>query len=484
MQTPLAAHAADATTTGTTPSATPPPVPPTAKPAAPNDPAAAFDALKRQLAAKITSELDEADLKDEFQKYLDYGVPVDQAVRTILRHHGVTTTPGLRAGATPPSQERVTLTQLPPASPAVHVKARLLSVNTKSVNARGESKEIVWGLLGDETGTAPYTSWRPLEGLQKGDVLDIQGAYTKEFNGQAQVNFGDRTRITKLAPEDLPKTPTVFKDTRIADLRDGLRGIRLTGRVLAVAPRQITVQGAPKTVWGGTLADASGRVEFTAWSDPNLAAGQAVTIEGGYVRSYRGVAQMNFDADARITPATVELPTVQELASQPPTPLRELAAKGGGLDVRAVGTLLEVRPGSGLVLRCPTPGCTRVLQAGMCRIHNKVDGTPIPDLRVKAILDDGTSAVNLTIGRELTEGLLGKTLAQAAQEAKDAFRPDLAQEQLKERLTGRVFAVRGNALADEFGLSLIAKSVEPWHEDAKATAAKLLAAARAAQEVA
>jgi replication factor A1 len=437
----------------------------------------AFETLRKALAAKIGSDLDEADLRDEFQKYLDYGVPVDQAVKTILRHHGVAPTAGLRAGAAL-NQERVTLAQMPPSSASVHLRVRVLSLNTKPVTARGEQKEIVWGLLGDESGTAPYTSWRPLEGVAKGDVLDVQGAYTKEYNGQAQVNFGDRTRIAKLQPDDLPRTPTTFKDTAVAELKEGSRGIRLNVRVLAVAEKQVTVQGTPKTVWVGTVADRTGKVEFTAWADPKLAAGQAVTIEGGYVRAYRGVAQFSFDADARITPYAGDLPDAETLAIQPPVALRDLVARGGGADVTVVGTILEVRPGSGLVLRCPTPGCTRVLQAGMCRIHNKVEGTPVPDLRTKAVLDDGTAAVNVTIGRELTERLLGKTLDQAAKEAKDAFRPELAQEELRARLTGRVYRLRGNAIADDFGLSLIARSVEGHREDAKAAAAALLGAIR------
>lgn len=448
-------------------------------PASGND-TTAFESLKKQLAGKLGADLDETDLRDEFQKYLDYGVPVDQAVKTILRHHGIAAAPGLRAGFTS-NQERVTLSQLPPTSPGVHLRVRVLSLNTKPVMARGEQKDIVWGLVGDESGTAPYTSWRPLEGIAKGDVIDVQGAYTKEYNGQAQVNFGDRTRITKLAAEELPQTPFAFKDTPIADLKEGLRGIRVNVRVLNVGDRQITVQGTPKTVWAGTLADASGKAEFTAWSDHKLQAGQALTIEGGYVRAYRGVAQYNFDADAKVTPFAGDLADAETLSVQTAMLLRDLVARGGGSDVQVVGTLLEVRPGSGLVLRCPSPGCTRVLQAGLCRIHNKVEGTPVPDLRIKGVLDDGTAAVNMTIGRELTEKLLGKSLDQAAKEAKDAFRPDLVQEQLREKLTGRVYSVRGNALADDFGLSLIVRSIQPAHEDPKAAATALLALVKGAQ---
>ncbi|MEA3135788.1 MAG: hypothetical protein QOC71_69, partial [Thermoplasmata archaeon] len=369
-----------------------------------------LEALKKALGSKIGSDVSEQDLKDEFAKYLEYGVPVDQALKTILRHHGVQSPAANRQGSAPAVTERLPVAQLPPNSPSVVIKARLLTLNTKSVNARGEAKEIVWGLLGDESGSIPYTSWRPLEGLNKGDVIHADGAYTKEYQGKPQVNFGDRTKIVKLDDAELPHTVTETRDVPLAELREGLRGLRVTGRILSVAPRQVTVQGQPKTVWGGMLADASGQVEFSSWHDHGLKAGDAVTIEGGYVRAYRGQPQYTFDADAKVSPATTAVPEVAALAVRPPTSIASVIVRNGGSDLTLVATLLEVRPGSGLVLRCSTAGCTRVLTGGMCRLHNRVEG--VPDLRIKGVLDDGTGALSMVVGRELTESVLGKTLAQ------------------------------------------------------------------------
>lgn len=431
-----------------------------------------LEALKRALGDKLPADVTEQDLKDEFAKYLEYGVPVDQALKTILRHHGVQSPTASRPGS-PPVTERLPVAQLPPSSPSVIVKARVLTVNTKTVNARGEAKDIVWGLLGDESGSIPYTSWRPLEGIQKGDVLLIEGAYTKEYQGKAQVNFGDRTKITKLDDSELPRAPVEVRDVPLASLKEGLRGLRVTGRVLSVAPRQVNVQGTPKTVWGGILADASGQVEFSAWHDHGLQAGEAYTIEGGYVRAFRGQPQYTFDADAKVAPAATPVPEAAALAARPPTPISAVVERGGGTDLTLVATLLEVRPGSGLVLRCSTPGCTRVLAAGQCRIHNRVEG--VPDLRIKGILDDGTGALSMVAGRELTEQVLGKALAQCVEEAKAAFRPEVIQDQLKEKVTGRVFEVKGSALGDaEYGPMLIVRSLHPFREPKEETAQMLL----------
>jgi replication factor A1 len=141
--------------------------------------------------------------------------------------------------------------------------------------------------------------------------------------------------------------------------------------------------------------------------------------------------------------------------------------------VQVAATLLEVRPGSGLVMRCSTAGCSRVLANGMCRLHNRVEG--VPDLRVKAILDDGTGALSAIIGRELTETLLGKKLDQCVKEAQAAFRPEIILDQLKEKLTARVYVARGNVMSDEYGPTMIVRGLTAYAEPKEEAATQLLA---------
>ncbi len=415
-----------------------------------HDISAALAQIKTALSDKLGKEIDEDDVKAELQKYLDYGVPADQAVRTILRHHGAAS--GAPAPAAPASTERTKLVDLPGNAPSVNLLARVISINLRTVHARGEDKEIVWGMLGDETATRAYTSWRPLEGIEKGDVLEIQGAYTKEWRNEVQINFGDRTRLEKREPDAIPKTPESFREVKIADLQAGDRGLQVTGRILDISSRQITVQGEAKTIFGGTIADESGKVEFTAWSDPGLEADQIVSIQGGYVRAYRGVPQLNFDSDATITPADVALPDADTLADTPPVPLCDLMERGGN-DVTVIASLIEVRDGSGLVFR--DPETNRVVHG------SQIKDNSTPDLRIKGVLDDGTGAMSVICNRELTESLLGKNLEECQAMAKEAFRSEVIQERLQEKLSGRVYKVQGNVLVDEFGAMFIARTFKP-----------------------
>jgi replication factor A1 len=429
-----------------------------------HDISAPWAQIKEALGEKIGTELDADELQAELQKYLDYGVPADQAVRTILRHHGVA---GAAPGPVVPASngERVQLANLPGNVPAVNLMARIISLNTKTVQARGEAKEIYWGMLGDETATRSFTSWKPLEGLEKGDVIAVQGAYTKEWRGEVQINFGDRTMFEKQADDAIPKTPETFRDVDIAEISAGDRGIQVTGRILDISSRQVNVQGESKTIFGGTIADETGKIEFTAWSDPGIETDQIVSIAGGYVRAYRGVPQLNFDSDATIKPADVELPDADTLADTPPVELCTLMEHGGN-DVTVVATLLEVRDGSGLVFR--DPETNRVVHG------SQIKDDCVPDLRIKGVLDDGTAAMSLIANKELTEALLGKNLEECQAMAKEAFRSEVVQEKLQATLTGRVYKVQGNVLVDEFGAMFIARSVRPFAAECEEEAQTLM----------
>ena len=120
------------------------------------------------------------------------------------------------------------------------------------------------------------------------------------------------------------------------------------------------------------------------------------------------------------------------------------------------GTLVDVREGSGLIMRCPD--CRRVLQKGTCRVHGKVKG--VDDLRIKAILDDGTSSLNVVFGKELTEKLLGLNMEEAIKLTMEERNPELIKEMADEKLFARTLEIRGMVRSDDFGPMMIAKEVE------------------------
>jgi replication factor A1 len=116
-----------------------------------------------------------------------------------------------------------------------------------------------------------------------------------------------------------------------------------------------------------------------------------------------------------------------------------------------VGTIIEVRPGSGIITRCPD--CNRTFQNGECSIHGKVKGKT--DLRLKLIIDDGTGSISSILNREISEKLLGKTL----EDCKKMSENDL-ENMINKTLFAQTISIRGNALGDDFGTSIISKDAE------------------------
>jgi replication factor A1 len=372
----------------------------------------------------------------------------------------------------------------------VNLLARIVSVNEKDVTPEGQgTKRILYGILGDPSATVPFTAWEPLNApLAKGDVIRVQNAYTKEYRGQVQVNFGIRTAVSKEAPDALPEykpsagggAPYVGKPTpvRVVDLREGASNVAVTARILSVERREVEVDGAPKTVFSGILADETGKSQFSAWKDFELKEAESLRIEGAYVKTWRGIPQISFDERATITRLRADvLPPADRLAVSPRMWIEDLAERGGGVDVTVRGILIDLREGSGLVYRCPE--CRRVLRKGACRVHGEMKGEP--DLRVKAVLDDGSGALTAVFDRELTEALLDKSLEACIAAAKEAMSTDVVRDELSDLLVAQPIETRGNVTSDDYGLMMIVESAKLLKVDVQAEAREMLEGLEAPQ---
>jgi replication factor A1 len=421
-----------------------------------------------EIARALGDKLSEEQIAEELQKYVDvYRLSIPMAKRTIVKKYG-----GDMTGFSPGFQRK--LAELRPNEPNVDFVAKVLSANAKEVQAKGEKKQIIFGFLGDDTTTLPYTAWEveDLE-LSKGDVISVKGAYTREYQGRVQINFGNRVSIKKedqSTISDIQIAQGPPKVVGIGELREAMGYVEVKGRILSLEPREVTVQGEAKKIFSGVLADETGKVQFTAWSDFKLKQGEVVKISKGTVKAWRGIPQLSFDDRAEVIRVMEKFPSVEELQKTGVQMIAEVAARGGAVDATVRGVLIEIREGSGLIMRCPE--CKRALQKGICKLHGRVEG--YPDLRVKAILDDGSGAVGVVMSRELTEKLLDITLDESMQKAKEKMNFDIVKDEMDEVLTLKVVTVSGPITADQYGLSMIAKEAQLSTQDVKQEAEKLL----------
>ncbi|MDG6229790.1 MAG: hypothetical protein QCH96_07480 [Candidatus Thermoplasmatota archaeon] len=394
------------------------------------------------------------DVEAELQRFLEYGVPLAQAKQTVIKKHG-----GLSfSNGSSALLKRTLIGDLGMDQRSVKIVAKIVSLNPKEILVKGQPRQIYYGLLRDESGTVPFTSWNELD-VGKGDIVEVANAYTREWQGTIQLNLGDRTHVEKKDESVLPKEAFEPKKCVIKDLHSNMGTVDIITVILDIEKKEVEVGGEKKTVFSGVLGDETGKTPFTAWMDFKLKKGDTIHIVGGSIRSWKGVPQISFDENATVEKAEKKI-------NPKDVPVRRLmmyeAVEHPGLyDVEVAGDVIEIQTGSGLIMRCPE--CNRMLFNNECRTHGVVEGQV--DIRLRCSIDDGTGSVSAIFDRGLSEQLLGKTL----DECKNMNPTDLSDMILKE-VFAHQFCLRGNSLRDRFGITFLVQEVTEKDVDVKAEA--------------
>lgn len=376
--------------------------------------------------------------------------------------------------------EEVRLKDVKATEQAVEVVGRVVSLARREYVAPGDSRRrpYLTGFLTDGTATLRFTWWEPPhEGIERGTVLRAVNAQVREWRGRPELSFGFRTRVGPASPAELPQVDgdeIPFRTVR--DLLQSDEGFRLEARVVRVAARAVMVGTDQRVVHDGVLADASGSIAFSSWSDFRLKGGEAIRIAGAYVRRFRGRAQLQLDEHSIVTRIEGQgLPTPEAVLNAAPTSIADVEAAGGSASVTLEGRILGLLPPSGLLYRCPT--CRRTLARGVCSSHGAVEG--VPDLRARLVVDDGSGAATINAGRAETERLSGVTLETALARLREAPDPALLEEQLFASVFGRRVRVRGAASVDEFGVTITPEEIAPADPSVEALAGSVARRLRA-----
>lgn len=384
------------------------------------------------------------DIQGQLERFLEYGVPLDQAKQTLLKKYSSST-----GSYTPVASERTKLSDLESDMRSVKILAQIVSINPKEISVKGEPRQIFYGILRDESGSVSFTSWHDIA-VSKGDVVEIGNAYTSEWQGAVQINIGNRTQVEKKTDDALPKEAYEPKKCMIQDLYPGFGAVDLKVFVLEVGEKEVEVDGEKKTVISGVFGDSSGKCPFTSWHDFDLKVHDTISLVGGYVRSWKGIPQITFDEKAKVKKVKKDALKVDDISSKT-LRLFEVEEHAGLYDVSLEGTVIEIQQGSGFILRCPE--CNRMIRDGQCSVHGAVEG--VSDFRIKCIVDDGSGAVNAIFNKDLSEKLLGKTVDECKKMDPESF-----HDMMKESLFAHVIKIKGNTLRDRFGTTCIPSDVE------------------------
>lgn len=188
----------------------------------------------------------------------------------------------------------------------------------------------------------------------------------------------------------------------------------------------------------GLVGDESGTIKFTKWAKselPELEEGNVYQLNNVVTDEYQGQYSIKLNSSTAIE----SLDDMIEV---------------GDNEVEIEGAFVDIQAGSGLIKRCPDDNCTRVLQNGRCSEHGEVEGEF--DLRIKGVLDDGSSVYESIFDTDATESIAGISLEEAQEMAMDALDTEVVEEEIRRKVIGRYYRVAG----PQMGRYLLANDVE------------------------
>ena len=107
------------------------------------------------------------------------------------------------------SESRLKVAELKPGMERVSIFVRVVDPGEiKKISTRAGERTIREAIVGDESGRVKLVMWgRSIKTLNRGDVIEISGAWTTVFKGKIQLNVGGSENIKVV--EDLGELPPV-----------------------------------------------------------------------------------------------------------------------------------------------------------------------------------------------------------------------------------------------------------------------------------
>jgi len=388
-----------------------------------------------EIKRALDNEIDESNITADLKKLLEYRVPLSEAKRSLIKKYG---------GSEKSISRKLKDIQI--GEHNIEITGQVLEVSKKTINIKNTEKTIFSGIICDETSSRSFTAWSDFN-LNPGEVITITQAYVRNWQERPEINFGPKSKVTKLTTKIQVQENYELK--KLGELKDGDINVHTRFTILNIGTHDINTKDGPKKILGGIAADEETKLPLTSWVlSPELAAGNTIEVKNAYIRSFRGVPTVNINETSLVK----KLDSKIEYTEKNGMEIGELILKDGAYDITVEGNILSIRPGSGLISRCPE--CSRVIQKGMCRVHGKVDEKA--DMRIKAIIDDGTGALTLVLDSRLTQKICGITIEEAQKIAKTAMSQKVVEDEIKRKLLGKKFAARGNMSKGEFGITLVA----------------------------
>ena len=371
---------------------------------------------------------------------------------TVLKEGG--------GSAPPTSNDPISIARASEVEGFVNIVGRVMSAKPDVIVRKDGSGElnVVRGRVSDSSGSIGFLSWKEFE-HDEGALVKIVGASVRKFRETPEIQINDGTVIETYRDTSFPEIGELAESEKvsISELRDGMRDVSITLQVENWNQRTFeTKDGDSRVVRSGDVMDPTGRCRLTAWCEFDPKPGDTIRIEGGRVQSWQGSPDLVIDSLEQ-TMSLSETPweKIDPDNHWIDVDLTSITKGGSRRGIATNGVIVAINSGSGIIERCPE--CRRMLRDGSCSEHGPQRGDE--DLRLRFVLDNGVSNVNLYMGREASEKFLGMSMDDVKSEISNIGNNAFVSN-LRNRVLSRKVKVHGFSRVDDQGSMVFADRME------------------------
>ena len=261
-----------------------------------------------------------------------------------------------------------------------------------------------------------------------------------------------RTIINGLRRDlNLSREALRFPLTKIADLEPG-KGVTVKAKVI-----QLWEPTSQSIAQWGVIGDETGTARFVIWAKSakrRVEEGKNYIFERVFIDEFGGIKSIKVTSISEVREIEEDI---------------EVTENWGEIEI--TGALVSISQNSGLVQVCKI--CGRVIEAGICKEHGKVEWNEV--LRLRGVIDDGERTYDVEMDENCIKELTGLDLRTAKKMAFEHLDRGIVLLELKKKLLGRYLKISGdlkfrtiNVKKAEFFKTKVIEEVDKVLEEVKA----------------
>ena len=327
---------------------------------------------------------------------------------------------------------------------------KIISLREKETKTEKGEGVYHYGMLGDGSGTLPYTAWSIPATIRAGDVVELKNFTVKKYNDALRVYIDSKTEVV-LRPDDKLDVKHVYRDYKIKELNLKDAFVSVTGILKDPIEKTYEKDGQTKTVVHSTFEDDTGSIRISLF-DRKLAPGRYYKIDGAKLSEYKGRYRLTAGDKTQIAEVgSFRIPDIKIYD------INELARPVDSINI--TGTVVFLGEKGGLISRCSE--CRKTIDDIRCPDHP--EAKIFLDLYAYFTLEDGTGDIQCNVGRA---GML--ELLNLKEEDLNIEKPKVSRADVSKRLAEKILSVPilldGDAVMGPNGLSFRARRIRRMDE--------------------